>query len=141
MECFFGYEAQEIYVCEFCGRIQRSKGWPPWSVHAPCKSKAVRKLAGSELATLFRLLGIAGKTECGCSALAAKMNGRGPQWCREHREEIIAKLKENYDLYGLTDKLTAAAKSLTTGLIFHINPFKPLESLLDLAIERSEKSP
>jgi hypothetical protein len=115
-------------------------------VHRNCPTKDDERLKlrtgpGAELKKIMSDLAIARKSGCSCGNVERRMNVLGATGCRRHREEILAKLQESYDLYGLTDKLTAAAKTLTTGLIFHINPFKPLESLFDLAIERSEKSP
>jgi len=95
------------------------------------------ELVGNALIDLFQILRIKKRPGCNCDAIAASMNMLGVAGCREHRDELLAALNENYDLYGLGDKMVAAASSITSGLFWRINLFDPLGSLLDEAIRRA----
>jgi hypothetical protein len=64
--------------------------------------------------------------------MAHKMNVWGPSGCREHREEILDRLRSAYGKSSVSSRLLAGANAVAKGLPF------TLEGLLDLAIERSE---
>ena len=126
-------------VCPLCG----FRSAPHVRRNCPVKlkdrpAKRPESGPGTELAAIFQQIAVKNKPGCGCKAIAKEMNRLGVAGCREHREELLAKLKENYDLYGLTDKLIAAFKTVTSGLASKINPLDPLGSLLDEAIRRAE---
>ena len=95
---------------------------------------------GSQLWKIFSSLGIKHKADCSCLLLADIMNDLGPSGCREQREQLLKLMKKNKKKYGWSEFVTAGVKSLTTGMIFKVNPADPLPGLLDLAISRAEKS-
>lgn len=71
-----------------------------------------------------------------------RMNAWGAAGCRAHREEILAHLRS---AYSRTDWPTVFAAALAgIGLVWKINPLRPIESvlnaLLDESIERAEKA-
>ena len=77
---------------------------------------------GTHLANLFKWFGIKAKEKgCGCRSYQKKMDKGGPQWCRDHKQEII-------------DHLAKEAKKRKL-------PFIRLaaEKLVELAIRRAEK--
>lgn len=76
---------------------------------------------GTELANLLKWFGIKAKEKgCGCKSFQKKMDRGGPQWCRDHKEEIL-------------DHLAKEAKKRRL-------PFIRLaaEKLLELAIRRAD---
>lgn len=75
-----------------------------------------------------------------CDEMRRKMDTLGPTGCREHRAEIIEHLRKAYKATSTAELLAAAAKAVTSGLAFHLNPLDPLGSLVDLAIERASSS-
>ena len=77
---------------------------------------------GTQLANLLKWFGIKAKEKgCGCKSFQKKMDKGGPQWCRDHKEEILDHLAKE-----------AAKRKL---------PFVRLaaEKLVDLAIRRAER--
>lgn len=80
-----------------------------------------------------------GAGTCGCDDLAAQMDAWGPNGCREHRAEIVAKLRENKDKTPWAVYLGAMMKMATTGLAVRINPMDQLGSLVDEAVRRAEE--
>ena len=77
---------------------------------------------GTELKKLLGSFGIRSKEKgCGCRSYQKKMDKGGPQWCRDHKQEII-------------DHLAKEAKKRKL-------PFIRLaaEKLVELAIRRAEK--
>jgi hypothetical protein len=68
------------------------------------------------------------------------MNELGPQGCKDNRDKLLKLMRKNQKKYGWSEFVTAGVKSLTTGMIFKVNPADPLPGLLDLAISRAEKS-
>ena len=77
---------------------------------------------GTHLKNMLALIGIREKEKgCKCGHWQKKMDKGGPQWCREHRDEILDHLAKEAKKRGLPFVRLAADK------------------LLDLAIRRSEK--
>ena len=78
---------------------------------------------GTELKNTLASWGIHPKKGggCKCKDMEAKMNRGGPQWCRDHKEEILAHLEKEAKKRGLPFIKLAASK------------------LIDLAIRRSER--
>ena len=78
---------------------------------------------GTELANLLKWFNIHAKEGgCGCKSMEKKMN-RGPQWCRDHKDEILAHLEKEAKKRNLPFIRIAA------------------EKLVNLAIRRAEKRP
>ena len=76
---------------------------------------------GTELASMLKAWGIHPKEKgCGCKSMQKKMD-RGAQWCRDHKEEILAHLEKEANKRKLPFLKLAASK------------------LIDLAIRRSER--
>lgn len=96
---------------------------------------------GTQLHAALTQLGVKPVTGCGCSRMIAKMNAWGVDGCREHRTEIIEHLRKAYKQTSTAELLAAAAKAVTSGLAFKLNPLDPLGSLVDLAIERAAVPP
>lgn len=88
---------------------------------------------GTELAKLFKQLGIAPTANCGCGEFQSRMNAWGPE-CDAHREEILSFLKQHYDEASVLAKIKAGGLALAQGL-----PLS-LEGLLDLAIENAKQT-
>ena len=61
------------------GEPARTVRPPPPPGHGP----------GTELKALLARLVIVASQGCACNSMAAKMDRYGPQWCREHIEEIV----------------------------------------------------
>ena len=77
---------------------------------------------GTELANLLKWFNIHAKEKgCGCKSFQKKMDRGGPQWCKDHKEEILAHLEKEAKKRGLPFIKLAASK------------------LIDLAIRRSER--
>lgn len=66
--------------------------------------------------------------------MARQMDEWGPAGCREHKEEILAHLRKAYSKTDWATVLKAGMIALAQGLPLTI------EGLVDLAIERAEKS-
>ena len=77
---------------------------------------------GTELANLLKWFNIHAKEKgCGCKSMQKKMDRGGPQWCRDHKDEILDHLAKEAKKRGLPFVRLAAGK------------------LLQLAIRRAEK--
>lgn len=103
----------------------------------PPKPKAQ---VGDILGGLFAKLGVA---NCipggGCQSTKGKMNSAGIQGCKERREEFLTDIRSRATSIPASAWITAAAKAVTTGLAFHLNPFDPVPSLYDYAIQLAEE--
>jgi hypothetical protein len=119
-----------VLRCRHCRRVVRSP--VETGVRAMCGAVALQPRPGHELFHLFRELRIKPKKGCECAALRAEMNRLGVAGCREQREELLARLRDNAALYGLGEWAAAGWQA--------IKQDKPitLGGLLDLAIERAE---
>jgi SAM-dependent methyltransferase len=93
---------------------------------------------GSHLWRLLSSLGIEHRDDCDCLAWAERMNAWGPVGCRQQRAAIVQHMRDSASHYGWGSLAAAAAKSITTGLVWRLNPLEPYGSLLDEAIRRSE---
>jgi hypothetical protein len=93
---------------------------------------------GSQLWRLLKSIGVKHKTDCGCLSYAEQMNAWGVEGCRARRAEIVAWMEKGAKEYGWSTVLTAAWKTITTGLVFSINPLDRYGSLLDEAIRQAE---
>lgn len=131
------HERSKKPVC--CPRI--SKCWPDKFVMRHHGQKAWPVPAsgpGTELKKLLDLMGLYAKASCGCSDRAVKMNQKGIAWCRENKQEIVDWLTGESKKASWGEKLVAGARAIANGII--LNPADPLGSLVDLAIERAEKT-
>ncbi len=95
---------------------------------------------GDFLAQIIHSVGGKPATGCQCRELRGKMNQWGAAGCREHRAEIVEHLRKAYKGTSAVELLTAAAKAVTSGLAFKLNPLDPFGSLVDEAIRRAEAS-
>lgn len=93
---------------------------------------------GSQLWRLLEELGIEHQSDCQCLSHAEQMNAWGLSGCREHRDEIVAWMRQGQDRFGWQPKLMAAARAVATGLAFRLNPFDLFPDILDEAIRRAE---
>ena len=89
---------------------------------------------GTELKAILETLGIEAGPTCDCRARANQMDLWGVDGCREHREQILAWMREGQARWGWKEKLAAAAKAVQSGLAFKLNPLDPFPSLVDEAI-------
>lgn len=110
---------------------------------------------GSELKKLLSSIGINSKPNCSCNAFAAKMDRWGVDGCYIRSENIVSKIRQNAKDWGwgsikdmlkpahnsdqltVKEKLTAAWKSIRTGLVFTINPLDPFPGLVQKAINNA----
>ena len=77
---------------------------------------------GTQLKNMLGWVGIRAKEKgCGCRSYQKKMDRGGPQWCRDHKQEILDHLEKEAKKRGLPFVRLAA------------------EKLVDLAIRRAER--
>jgi hypothetical protein len=95
---------------------------------------------GTELKKILSSVGIEPKPSCDCNGKMIQMDVWGVEECRENRDVIVGWLRDNADKWGWSGFGKAAIKSVATGLALKINPLKPYESLVDLAISNAEKA-
>ncbi|HVX15938.1 MAG TPA: hypothetical protein VHC22_32440 [Pirellulales bacterium] len=93
---------------------------------------------GTELKDIFIALGRSAPGCWTCNGRALQMNVWGVDGCREHIEEIVAWVREEYDKLGRIDTAKAVILAATTGLAFSIDPRDPPRSLVEMAINRAE---
>lgn len=93
---------------------------------------------GTSLKELIAELGMADFGGCGggCNSLAMQMDAWGIEGCREHREEILAQLRQHKAHMTWKQTLQAGKNAVLAGLI--LNPLDPAPGLLDEAIQRYE---
>lgn len=94
---------------------------------------------GTELHKILSSLGINPSAACDCRAKARQMDVWGPVGCRENRETIVGWMRAGHERWGWKDKLAAAAKAVTTGLVFVLDWSDPFPSLVDESIHRAEE--
>lgn len=82
-----------LYITKPAHRLAWDEGRGPGQV-TPGKPPTQQQGSGpgTELKAIFAKLGI--KTCFGCAWMVAKMNRKGPQWCRENIETIADWLRE-----------------------------------------------
>lgn len=92
---------------------------------------------GYELQSLLKAHSIKG---CGlsCDGWASKMDRWGVEGCREHRDEIVARLRSKRADAGLLANVAAMGMSVLTGVAFQIDLSDPCGWLVDEAIRRAE---
>jgi hypothetical protein len=95
---------------------------------------------GTQLKALLKTLGIEPSPKCDCNARAMQMDVWGVAGCREHRDEIVGWMRDGQTRWGWKDKVAAAAKAVTSGLAFKLNPLDPYPSLIDEAIRLAEEN-
>ncbi len=96
-----------------CGTTKRSR---------TMSTTATTTGPGTHLKNMLSAFGIKAKEKgCGCKSFQQKMDKGGPQWCRDHKDEILDHLAKEAKKRGLPFIKLAASK------------------LLDLAIRRSER--
>lgn len=92
---------------------------------------------GTELHAIFASLGVRLTSGCGCQSRISQMDVWGVATCRERKEEIVAWLREGQKRFGWRDKLTAAAKMVTTGLLLKVDWTDPFPGIVEEAIRRA----
>lgn len=92
---------------------------------------------GTELKAILASLGPIPRN-CKCNERARQMDVWGVAGCREHREQILAWLRQEKVKLGWLARLNAAVGAVRTGLAFHLDPRDVAGSLLDEAIRRAE---
>lgn len=95
---------------------------------------------GSQCWKLLESLGIEHKVNCPCIRMAIVMNQWGPEGCRENKEVIVEHFQKYYKNYGWAECIKAATKSVTTGLVFKLNPLDPFGSIVEESIKRAEQA-
>lgn len=94
---------------------------------------------GTELSALLEGLGIVPAPSCDCKAKAQKMDAWGVEGCLAHREEIIGWMRDGQERWGWKERLKAAAKAVTSGLAFQLNPLDPFPGIIDECIRRADE--
>lgn len=92
---------------------------------------------GVQLKFIFQELGF---EACGiCGEWICKMEQWGPDGCREHASEIIARLREAADKLSWGERFKLLGRTVSTGWVVKVNWLDPLPSLLNEAIQRAER--
>ncbi len=94
---------------------------------------------GTELSGMLAALGINPAPSCDCKAKANQMDLWGVDGCVARRDEIVGWMRDGQGRWGWKDKLSAAAKAVTSGLAFKLDLLDPFPSLIDEAIRRAEQ--
>jgi len=96
---------------------------------------------GDHLQILIQTLGgRPDKCDGECLAMIRKMNRWGADGCRDNRAEIVRHLKKAYRKLHWSDTAAFTARAVASGLAFKIGLGDAAIALVDLAIERAEKS-
>lgn len=93
---------------------------------------------GTELKLLISSLGLSGASGCGCNNKAALMDSWGISGCQERREDILTWLRGQYKKRSWLETLKAGINTITTGLLFSIDPLDPAPGILEEALRRAE---
>lgn len=113
---------------------------------------------GTEMKAILSSIGVNPSPACDCNARARQMDAWGVKGCKEHRDEIIKFIEDGQQRWGwksridysasvgeeleppksIKEKFSVLWKTVTSGLVFKLNPFHPIESLVDEAIRRAE---
>ena len=109
--------------------VSSGESFTPFEYCAECRDGTTKEEPvaltagpGTQLANLLKWFGIKAKEKgCGCKSMQKKMDKGGPQWCRQHKDEILDHLAKEAKKRGLPFVKLAALK------------------LLGLAIRRAEK--
>jgi hypothetical protein len=94
---------------------------------------------GTHLKSLLAQLGVRPSSVCECNRRAEQMDGWGVAECRANADEILGWLRKEQQKRSWTEKLTAAANAVMTGLAFRLDPRDPAPGLLDEALRRAEE--
>lgn len=124
--------------CKYCDMAQKEPRLrAAWfgSTKLPKDASIKYGSTGSELRAMLSSLGF---RACGkCVDFANKMDEWGPDGCKERKQEIVERLREEAKQRGWFTKLRAAGLAALKNV--PINPLDPYGSLVDEAIRRSEK--
>lgn len=93
---------------------------------------------GTELSAILAGLGISMAADCGCKAMAKRMNVWGVSGCREHHGKIVAHLKQAAKRKDWSRKWSVATAINTALVGMKVNWLDPIPGLVNLAIERAE---
>lgn len=93
---------------------------------------------GSQIWRLLASLGVKHTASCSCLTLAEQMNALGPDGCRREREHLVSRMRTNAQQYGWGTVAVAAAKAVTTGLVWSLDLTDLYGSILDEGIRRAE---
>jgi hypothetical protein len=94
---------------------------------------------GTELTKLLADLGVSMKSDCGCKAMAKKMNVWGVDGCREHTHQIVAHLRRAAAKRDWHQKWSASVLVNAAFVGLRVNWLDPIPGLVDLAIQRAER--
>jgi hypothetical protein len=93
---------------------------------------------GTELKKLLADLGVTMSADCGCKAMAVRMNRWGVAGCRDNHSVVVAHLRQAAERRDWVRKWSAQAAMKTAWLAMRVNWLDPVPGLVDLAIERAE---
>lgn len=93
------------------------------------------KGAGDHLKEIIAIVGGKMRHDCGCEDMARKMNEWGPDGCRENRQTVTDKLRENAAKLGWWEMVVIGAALVQEPWF---NPLDPAGSMVDEAIRRTE---
>lgn len=96
---------------------------------------------GWHLTQLLKQLGAKPDSSCNCAAKAAEYDRAGLEWCKAHREEMAAFLREKYSSLSWTDLTAFTARAVASGLVWEIGFSDPATALVEMAIRRAESQP
>jgi hypothetical protein len=92
---------------------------------------------GTELRKLLSDLGITMSADCGCKAMAKRMNLWGVDGCRENHRQIVNHLKQAAARRDWHQKWSASVLVNAAFVGLRVNWLDPIPGMVDLAIERA----
>lgn len=94
---------------------------------------------GTELETINReCFGIEPNDACNCKGKIKQMDAWGVAGCRKNYWTIVGWMKDGEKDFGWTDKISAMAGALTSGIAFRIKWSEPWPGIITEAINRAE---
>jgi hypothetical protein len=93
---------------------------------------------GTEMQAMLKEIGVEAKPNCGCKAMAQRMDMLGPDGCRKEREQIVKSISENAEKWSWYERVQIAAKMAVSGVAWKLSPLDPYGSLFDVALARAE---
>ena len=124
INCEFGDDLK----CVHCGWQSRSQ-----TTRKNCKVLMgidTPSKAGVELHAIFESLDLVACMKC--LRIAAEMNSRGLDWCRENVDHIAAQIKENAKELSWSTWFVATGKAALAG-------YSSIEQMVEEAIRRAER--
>lgn len=116
--------------------IQFTQKNQEWWHHGPLPSaQPAPQLVGTEVHKILSSIGIHASSCGACQDMINKMNQWGVVGCLQHKDEIIARLRERAATASWLTKINAARLSVQTGLAAEVNWLDPAPGIFQKAID------